>query len=100
MGAPARITESSYNKLNIAGAATTLVKSGPGLFKRLVINKAVLSGVITIYDSLSASGTKIATITNPATLLANQNVLEYGCGFGIGLTVVTSAADDITVIYS
>lgn len=86
------------NGVNIAGAGTTLVKSGPGTLDRITINKAAQSGVITIYDSLTAAGTKIATITHPATLLASQYSLPYGVAFANGLTVVTSAADDITVI--
>lgn len=85
---------------NIAGAATTLVRAGAGIFERIVCNKAVLSGVITIYDGLTASGTKLATITHPGTLLQNQYALDYGCRFATGLTVVTSAADDITVLYN
>lgn len=86
--------------LNIAGAATTLVRTGAGILERIQVNKAVASGVITIYDGLTASGTKIATVTNPGTLLHSQFDLEYGCRFATGLTIVTSAADDITAIYT
>lgn len=85
---------------HIAAAATTLVKSGAGVLLRLVINKAVVSSVITIYDSLTASGTIIGIITQPGTLLANQQSLQYGVQFAIGLTIVTSADDDITVVYA
>ena len=88
------------NFLNIAGAATTVVRSGSGTFKRLTVNKAVASGVITIYDNTAASGTIIATITQPATLLQTQYDLEFNCKFTTGLTIVTSAADDITAIWN
>lgn len=84
---------------NIAGAATTVVKSGVGTLAKIVINKPVATGVITIYDNTAATGTKIGTITNPAAILQQQLELEYMCKFTTGLTVVTSAADDITVIY-
>lgn len=87
------------NFLNITTATTTTVKSSPGVLVRIIINKKVLSGVITIYDNTDASGTKIATITDPATLLDNQIVLPYEATFSTGLTIVTSAATDITVIY-
>lgn len=87
------------NNTNIAAPATTTVKSGVGRFKRLVINKAVATGVVTIYDNTAASGTKIATITQPAAVVQSQAVLEYDTRFLIGLTIVTSAADDITVIW-
>lgn len=84
---------------NIAGAATTTVKTGPGVFSRLIVNKAVANGIITIYDNTTNSGTKIATITHPATLLHSQIALPFECRFATGLTIVTSAADDITVVW-
>lgn len=84
---------------NISGAGTTVVKAEPGILKRITINKAIGSSVITVYDNTAASGTKIATITEPAVLLSNNGTLEFGCGFLTGLTIVTSTSDDITVIY-
>ncbi len=88
------------NFLNIAGAATTLVRTGGGTLKGLTINKAVASGVITIYDEVTATGTKIATITNPGTLIQSFANFPFDVKFSIGLTIVTSAADDITVIWN
>lgn len=93
------VVNSNNSYKNIAGAATTLVKTGAGTLVKIIVNKAVASGVVTSYDSLTASGTKIGTITNPAVLLASQIPLEYNTNFSTGLTVVTSAADDITVVY-
>ena len=84
---------------NIAGAATTVIKSTTGVLKRVIVNKAVASSVITVYDNTAASGTKIATITQPAVLLASTVSLDFECAFTTGLTIVTSAADDITVMY-
>jgi hypothetical protein len=67
----------------------------------VVVNKTVASGVITLFDNASAaSGTKLGTITNPATLLQNQVCLDYGgARFVNGLVVVTSAADDVTIVF-
>lgn len=88
------------NYANIASATTTTAKSGIGRFYQLVINKPVANGVITIYDNTAASGTKIATITLPATLLQDCVSLNFGGAvFGTGLTIVTSAATDITAIF-
>jgi hypothetical protein len=84
---------------NITTATTTTVSSVPCVLYRIVKNKKVLSGVTTIYDNTAASRTKIGTITEPATLLDNQIVLEYGVNCNTGLTIVTSAAEDITVVY-
>ena len=86
--------------LNIAGAATTVVKASPGVLVAINVNKAVASGVITVYDNASAaSGTKVATITNPGTLLHSQIVFPLGCRMSNGIVVVTSQADDLTVVY-
>lgn len=85
---------------NISTATTTVVKKGPGILVAIIVNKAVASGVYTIYDNTAASGTKIATVTMPGTLLASQMVLPFNCKFTTGLTVVTSSTDDITVIYA
>lgn len=85
---------------NIVTATTTTVKSGRGKLFGINVNKAVASGVITIYDNTAASGTKIGTITNPATLLHSQIHHNFQrADFDEGLTIVTSEAEDITVIY-
>ena len=92
----------NYEFSNITAAAptTTVVKEGPGLLHSIVFNKLAANGVITIYDNTAASGTVIATITSPATLLSNQGTLLYDLEFKTGLTIVTStAAQDITVTY-
>lgn len=93
------VRDDFHQYTNIAGAATTVIKTGPGVLIGIQVNKAVASGVITVYDNTAGSGTKIATITNPATLLHSQIELEYEVKFSTGLTIVTSAADDITVIW-
>ena len=91
-----------YASTNIASATTTVVKASPGELNRVIINKGVVSGVITIYDNATAgSGTKIATITFGAALLSDPPyVAEYGAWCSKGITVVTSAATDITVVYA
>lgn len=89
-----------YLFTNITTATTTVVKSGVGLLGKLIINKAVLSGVVTIYDNTAGSGTRIATITYGAALLSDPPLTaHYEVQFATGLTIVTSAATDITVCY-
>lgn len=84
---------------NIASAATYVLRTGPGVLLGITVNKAVVNGVITIYDGTSTAGTKIATITHPGTLLQNQYALPFNAAFTAGLTIVTGAADDITVTW-
>jgi hypothetical protein len=89
----------AFNYTNVLTATTTVVKSGSGHLKRIVINKPVALGVITIYDNTAASGTKIATITHAASLLTGELSIEYDVRFTTGLTIVTSSTDDITIVW-
>ncbi len=90
-----------YLNIVLAAPTTTVVKATPGVLHSIVINKPLAAGVITIYDNTSAAGTKIGTITLPATLLADgPKVALYDVAFNTGLTIVTEgAAQDITVSY-
>lgn len=86
---------------NVTTATTTTVRSGKGVLAGIVINKLVASGTITIYDNTAGSGTKIGTITSPATLLHSHISLDFhNAAFSTGLTLVTVEAQDITVIWA
>lgn len=91
--------EEQFSFQNITSATTTTIKSGAGVLRALVINKAVASATVAIYDNTAGSGTLIGTITMPATLLSNQASLNYSVKFATGLTIVTTGAQDITVSY-
>ena len=90
---------STFNYYNITTQTTAAVQTKKGWLHSIVINTPLANGVVTVYDSLSGSGTKIATITSPGTLLTNGPITAiYDVSFGIGLTVVTSGANqDVTV---
>ena len=81
----------------IVTAATTVVRTGAGILHAITCNKAIAAGTITIYDGLTAAGTKIGIVTHPATLLQNHYTLIYDVAFTTGLTIVTAEANDITV---
>ncbi len=94
--------EERFGYLNIVLAAptTTTVKSGAGFLHAIIVNKAAATGVITVYDNTAASGTLIATITQPAAVVESQFSLTYDVAFATGLTIVTAtAAQDITVSF-
>jgi len=82
---------------HIAGAATNVVKSGAGTLWRITLNKPIASSTVTVYDNTAASGTVLATITN--TTDVKPYFLDYGVRFETGLTIVTSGADDLSVVY-
>lgn len=91
----AQVAHTSYK--NITTDTTTLVKGGAGVLASVCVNTPAATETITLYDSLTATGTKIGTIT----LYASTNpCFYYNVNFLIGLTVVTAiAAGDITVGY-
>jgi hypothetical protein len=82
----------------ITTATTTQVKTGAGFLHAIIINKAAAAaGTIKIIDNTSGTTANIATIFHDTGLA--PKVLEYGIPFATGLRIVTSGADDITVIY-
>lgn len=93
------LVEQRNSYTNITTATTTTVKSGAGFLHLILINAAAALATITIYDNTSAAGTKIGTVTMPATLLANQNTLRFDVAFTTGLTIVTTGTQDLTISY-
>lgn len=88
--------DSNNNYTNITGDTTTTVKSGPGTLHCITFNNPTATEVITIYDNTAASGTKIGTITIPAS--PQLGTLFYDVAFATGLTIFTATAvSDITV---
>lgn len=89
----------SYLYSNITGDATTLVRTGNGVLHTITFNNPVATETVTIYDGVAAaSGTKIGTITVPASPM--PVTLLYDVAYGVGLTIVTATAtSDITVSY-
>lgn len=81
----------------IAGAATTQVKTGRGRLRRIVLNKPVASATIKLIDGTSGTTANLGTITN--TTDVKPYFLDFNLIFSQGLRIVTSGADDITVVY-
>lgn len=82
----------SGTPLRISSATTTLVAAGRGVLKALVV-EVPLTGIVTIYDNTSAAGTilHILPVGWPA------GVYPFGDDFTTGITIVTAAADRLTV---
>jgi len=86
----------------ITTQTTTIPSAGPCILVGLTINKTAANGVITIYNgATAATGSIIAVITQPGTLIESQVSIDYhDICLNEGLTIVTSGADqDITVAY-
>ncbi len=82
----------------ISTATTTLVKSGAGIITGLFVGKHIATGVIQIYDGLTAVNL-IQTITVGAALLTDPPLpaTMQGVVFNVGLTIVTSLAGFLAV---
>lgn len=91
----ARELSTTYS--NITSAATNTLRTGAGFLERVTVNKPVSASTITVYDNTAGSGTKIALITNSTVVTPYS--LPYGVKFTTGLTIVTSGADDVTVVW-
>ena len=87
----------SYNATNIAATtAGVALRTGRGILHAIALNTPIATSVITVYDGVSTSGTKLATITVPASPQATT--LLYDVAFVTGLFVVMATANsDITV---
>ena len=86
---------------NLAGGTTAgqLIKSGEGKLYSVTFNTATAGGVVTLYDGLSTSGTKIATITVPTS--PQLTTLFYDVFFATGLyVVIATQTEDITITYA
>lgn len=94
----ARVRAAGADYEHIAGAGTTTITAQKGVLERIVINKAIAQSTITIHDGETAAGPIIAVIAQPLNLLQAQVELIYNIAF-TALTIVTTAADDITVGY-
>lgn len=95
-------TADSTSFANITAATTTVVKSGAGLLYAICLNNAINAATITIYDNTAGSGTTIGAYTQAVGGGAYNPVgcQRYdGMNFNTGLTVVTSAASNVTVLY-
>lgn len=86
---------SGMSSTAITTATTTAIKASAGMLGTISNAGNVITGVVTVYDSLSAAGKKLWA----GTLAAGQ-VLPLGIPCGTGITVVTAAADTIAVSFA
>jgi hypothetical protein len=92
--------EHRYSYTRISTATTTVIKASAGFLHKIIWNKSVATGITTVYDNTSAAGTIVAIRTVGAALLSDPPLSgEYNCTMGTGITVVTSQAEDITVVW-
>ena len=91
-----------YNYTNITTATSTQVSTKAGtVLASVIINKWVANGVVAIYDNASSAANPIATITAGATVLSDPPIqATFNVTCKNGLRIVTTGANDITVIWA
>ena len=97
---PLPVNVSPFLYKNMTTGTTTTCKSGAGFLNAITVNTPVASATITIYDNTAGSAPAIGKITLGGTIASDQtSTYFYNIAFTTGLTVVTSAATDITISY-
>jgi hypothetical protein len=87
-----------YAFLNVSTVTTTTVKTGAATLSAISINtKGTVASTITVYDSLSGSGTKIATLDSLN--LSGSFIFNVACTLGITVVSTGTVAPDFTVVY-
>lgn len=91
--------ETESTSTYITTNTTTLCKVGAGRIHRLIFGNPDINATTTIYDGLSAGGTVLATFTHVGGNNPAPQTMEMGFPFFTGLTIVTTAAVALTVVF-
>lgn len=87
--------EGAWNVTTITTATTTLIAAFPCYIKRVKTLGATVLGNVTVYDSLTATG------TNPVPTVAQvvgQSVIDDPLVFSVGCTVVTTGTAPVVLV--
>lgn len=81
---------------HMAIAQTRLITSGAGVLKHIVVNTTA-AGTISIYNNTTAVAADLIAV-----LKSNiaEGTYKYDVRFTKGLTIVTAAASDITIVFT
>jgi hypothetical protein len=94
------VEEPVWNIKTVTTAATTVIKSGPGVIKRVILPTPVATATVKVWDGVSAAGAVLLeTVTVPASPVTPFS-FELGVDFTTGCTLVTAVANmGVVVIY-
>lgn len=88
----------TYLSTHITTATTTLVKTGSGSLRAICVNTPVATGTVKADDALTDTTPVLGVVTTPATA-GNPYCQYFNLSFAVGLTIVTTQAQDVTVVY-
>lgn len=87
-----------YNHQTSTTTGVTL-KAGPGTLHCITLNTPVATGVVTVYDNTTASGSNVIAVFTVAAS-PQPSTTCYDVQFGTGLSLkVATAGQDLTVSY-
>lgn len=99
LGVQGTVAIGGYTKTNITTGTTTLIKTGPGVLHAIAINKLVASATIE-YDDAVSNTNSMGIITLPGTITALAPFsMVLDASFSTGLSITTSGATDVTIIW-
>ena len=89
--------------INIHGAVTaSVLKIGPGMLSKIILNTMVNGSTVSIYDGVTAVNPIaiiVPTIAGTGYVILPTTV-DYHCDFQNGLCITTvNASTDVTVVY-
>lgn len=80
------------NNAVMSTATTTTIKTGAGYLHTIVVTGGT-AGTIDVYDNTAASGTKLAAFSSTNAIAS----YTFDCAFQTGLTIITSAATNLSI---
>lgn len=89
------VSTQADEKNRITTATTTVVKNAVGKLQKITFPKTTI-GTVTVYNNTSAAGEVVMVFPIGTT----AQTFHFGCLMSVGITVVTSAADELLVTYS
>lgn len=99
MGIQGTVTIGGYNYTRVTSAATTLVKTGPGILHAIVVNKPTSTATIEADDALTNTTPIIGILGAFAASIAPFTVV-YDVAFTTGLSVTVGVATvDATIVW-
>ena len=88
-----------YNYTRVTTAATTLVKTGPGILHAVVVNTPTATATLELDDALTNTTPIIGKMLMPTTA-ANPFTVVYDTAFSTGLSVTVAVATiDATIVW-
>ena len=99
LGVEGTVTIGGYNYTHMTTGTTTLIKTGPGILHSIVVNTGVASATIEIDDALTHTSPVVGILTCQATTVGQPFTATYDIQFNTGLSITTSGATDITIVW-